>query len=169
MPRTSKYPAPWLAMLLTAVALAQTSNDKPASASGTVTNSLTGEPVLRAHVTVRGAGQNSQTYGALTNGEGKFSLTPLQPGEYTMSVERVGFIFAAPFNSAESRSTRFTLGPGDRKDDLKLTLTPVGAITGHVLDAAGEPVQGASVVAEGGNGNSPGATTDDKGHSGWVA
>ncbi len=95
------------------------------------------------------------------NGEGKFSITPLPPGEYTLSLERVGFVFTAPFNSAASRSTRFTLGPGDRKDDLKLTLTPVGAITGHVFDAAGEPVQGANVVAEGGNGNGASSTTDD--------
>jgi hypothetical protein len=112
---------------------------------------------------VRAEGQKSQTYGALTNGEGTFSIAPLPPGDYALSVERVGFVFTAAYNSAESRSTRFTLGPGDRKDGLKLTLTPVGAITGRVLDAAGEPVQNANVVAEGGNGYGANSTTDDKG------
>lgn len=164
MPRTSKIHTRYLAVLVAAAAaLAQTATDKPATAAGTVTNSLTGEPVLRAHVTVRAGGQNTQIYGALTNAEGKFSITPLQPGDYMLSVDRVGFVFMAPYNSAESRSTQFTLGPGDRKDDLKLSLTPTGAITGHVLDAAGEPVEGANVVAQGGNGNGANSTTDDKG------
>jgi hypothetical protein len=69
----------------------------------------------------------------------------------------------APYNSAQSLSTRFTLGPGDRKDDIEISLTPTGAIAGHVLDAAGEPVEGAYVGAEGSNGYGANSTTDDKG------
>ncbi len=48
-----------------------------ATVSGTVTNAATGAPVLRAHVTVTGG---RQSYGALTNGEGKYSITGLPPG-----------------------------------------------------------------------------------------
>ena len=169
MPRIHPTPACWLP-LLAAAALAQSAPpaaiDKPATVSGTVTNSLTGEPVLRAHVTLTGRGtgpsRTQETYGSLTNGEGKFSMTSLPPGDYTVSLERVGFVFLAPMNSAASRATSFSLGPGDRRDDFKLTLTPTGAIIGHVLDAAGEPVQNATVAALGGNGQSN-TTTDDKG------
>ena len=168
MAHTYRNLALWATMLAAAAVLAQTpppSTGKLASVAGTVTNSLTGEPLLRAHVSLQvmlsGPQQNPQSYGALTNGEGKFSITQLPPGEYTVSVDRVGFV--APLNSGGTRSARITLGEGDKKEDLKLTLTPTGAITGRVLDAAGEPVPGANVGAEGGSQNGMSTTTDDKG------
>ena len=80
--------------------------------------------------------------GALTNGEGKFTVGPLPPGDYQMLVERVGFF--APINGT-GRNSGVTLAAGDRKDGLKLTLTPVGSMTGRVLNADGEPVAGAIV------------------------
>src|ERR1700722_19250081 len=65
---------------------------EPASLSGAVTNSVTGAPVLRAHVSIRNSSGPEQRYGAVTNGEGKFTMTHLSPGHYTVSVERAGFV-----------------------------------------------------------------------------
>ncbi len=45
--------ARWLATLSAAATLAAQTAPSPASISGTVANSVTGEPVLRAHVMVR--------------------------------------------------------------------------------------------------------------------
>jgi hypothetical protein len=137
--------------------------DKPASVAGVVTNSVTGAPVTRAHVALRVfANGVQQTYGALTNGEGKFSITQLPPGQYSASVDRVGFVM--PANASASQNFSVTLRAGDRKDDLNLTLTPAGAIVGRVLTSEGEPVQGASVeVAVGGGAGSPVAVTDERG------
>ena len=50
---------------------------QPASVSGTVTNSVTGEPILRAHVTLHcdagdPQGGAQKTYGALSNAKGAF-------------------------------------------------------------------------------------------------
>jgi protocatechuate 3,4-dioxygenase beta subunit len=41
-----------------------------------------------------------------------------------------------------------TLTPDEKKDNFKLKLVPVGAISGRVLDADGQPVDGISVQAE---------------------
>jgi hypothetical protein len=142
-------------------AFAQTS-PPPASVSGVVTNSVTGAPVLRAHVTLCVFANNGQrTYGALTNGEGKFTIAPLPPGRYNASVERVGFVERP--SSDMGRSRDMNLGPGDKREDLQLTLTPTGAISGRVLDPGGEPVPGCSVSAESDAGGAASATTDDRG------
>ena len=137
--------------------------EQPASVAGVITNSLTGEPLLRAHIQLQlvgAGGPGNQSYGAMTNSEGKFSITKMPPGHYMIMMDRIGFV--VPLNTAGNRSSDITLGAGDKKDTLKLTLTPVGAITGRVLDADGEPVQNASVLAEGATGNMN-STTDDKG------
>ena len=106
-----------LAMLpATAAMLAQTA-PQPASVSGTVSNSLTGEPILRAHVTFyctpedrREDPQKHGVYGALSDDKGRFFHHGIAAG-------------------------------------LKLTLTPDGVITGRALDSAGEPVEGVAEPA----------------------
>jgi hypothetical protein len=129
--------------------------------SGTVTNSVTGEPILRAHVTVHCASadaqhQDQQSYGALTNAKGEFTVAPLPPGNCWLRAERVGFVEAG---------TSFAIKSGDHKDDVKLKLIPTGAITGRVSNAAGEPMQHVEVSAEMGNnnGSNSNTVTDDKG------
>jgi hypothetical protein len=133
---------------------------EPASLSGVVTNTVTGAPVLRAHVSIRNSGGLEQEYGAITNGEGKFTMTQLPPGHYTVSVERAGFVMSR--NPPGTSFTDVKLSPGDKKENFKLTLVPTGAINGRAFDAAGEPMQGVGVTAEGGSGGAN-ATTDDQG------
>jgi hypothetical protein len=136
----------------------------PASVGGIVTNSLTGEPILRAHVllysSTTGPDGLPQTYGALTNQEGKFTIAQLSPGRYTASADRVGFVMLPKTVSA--LNFNFALASGDKKEDLNLILTPAGAIVGRVLDAAGEPVADALVRAEGSEGAET-AATDEQG------
>jgi len=136
----------------------------PASVSGIVTNSVTGEPILRAHVLLHnstiGPDGLPQTYGALTNQEGKFTITQLPPGRYVASADRIGFVMLPKTVSA--LNFNFPLAAGDRKEDLNLVLTPAGAIVGRVLDAAGEPVPNALVQAEGNEGAQT-AATDEQG------
>ncbi|SPF34854.1 conserved exported hypothetical protein [Candidatus Sulfopaludibacter sp. SbA4] len=153
------------------MAVAQTAppaaDEKPASVSGVVTNSVTGEPLLRAHVTLRGgfnpSNQTPQTYGAMTGAEGKFSITALRPGSYSVSAERIGFEMAAFPDGGTT--TQVTVKSGDTKDDLKLKLVPDGAIAGRVVDADGEPMEAVSVTVDtGGFGGGQGTITDDQGH-----
>ena len=146
MGRSSRFSA--LLTALTATALAQ----QTATVTGRVTNAVTGAPVVRAHVTLRAA----KTFGALTNSEGKFSITGIEPGEYIYKAERVGFTTDKPRIGAEA----MTLHDGDNSLDLKLT--PLGAVGGRVVNADGEPVQLVTVEVQGIFGGQS-TTTDTKG------
>jgi protocatechuate 3,4-dioxygenase beta subunit len=152
--------ARWLALFPAAAALTAQTAPQPASIAGTVTNSVTGEPILRAHVTARCISADrqhgQQVYGALTNEKGEFSLTSPPAQHCWVDAERTGFV--SPHNSGDIQLTS-----GMRKDGVKLSLTPTGAITGHVVNAAGEPVQGVNISAEIASGNFSVATSDDKG------
>lgn len=148
-----------LATIPAAAALLAQTAPQPASVAGTVTNSVTGEPILRAHVTFsctpEDRQQAQQTYGALSNDKGEFSIAKLQPGTCRVSVQRPGF-------SAPTGVAAIPFASGTHKEGMKLTLTPAGAITGRVLNAAGEPAEGVSVSAEESTGGNA-TTTDDKG------
>jgi hypothetical protein len=152
--------ARWLAIFPAAAAvLAQTASE-PSSISGTVTNSVTGEPILRAHVSVHCTSENyqpgQQAYGALSNAKGEFSVTQLPPGDCWVEVQRAGFVAAVT-------RTQDPLKGATHQEGVKLTLIPAGVITGRVVNAAGQLVDGVNVAAELPGGNSANSTTDDKG------
>ena len=152
----------WLAIFLAAAAAMAQTAPEPASVSCTVTNSVTGEPILRAHVMVYCMPQDPQheqhAYGALTNEKGAFSIGPIPPSQCNMTAERVGFV---PLPRTFSN---FPLTGGVEKSGVKLALIPTGSITGRVVNAAGEPVEGVGIYAFSGNlTNTSNATTNDKG------
>jgi hypothetical protein len=123
-----------------------------ATVTGTVTNSVTGAPIVRAHVTLSGA----QNFGALTDDQGKFTIDGIPPAGYQYAAERVGFTSERHFGVL---SVDFQSGA----NRLDLRLVPMAAISGTILDAAGEPVQSITVVAVGSN-NDFSVTTDFRGH-----
>ena len=129
-----------------------------AAVDGIATNSLTGAPLPRVHVTLRDPGDAAaRPYGALTTEDGKFSIQSIKPGTYVVTGSRMGFAMA--------RGARLTLRlkAEDRNGDLRLQLTPTGAISGRVMDAEGEPLEGASVTVDGSSVRNE-FTTDQDGH-----
>ncbi|HUB82352.1 MAG TPA: carboxypeptidase regulatory-like domain-containing protein [Bryobacteraceae bacterium] len=153
----AEYPA----ILAAASVLAAQTAPEPASIAGTVSNSVTGEPILRAHVSVNCPAGNRpqrepQVYGALTNEKGEFSIAPLPPRNCWVSAERAGFV------SGDGSET-IPLSSGTHKEGVQLTLIPTGSITGRVVNAEGEPMDGINVSAQMSAGNSGNATTDEKG------
>ncbi|HMD70418.1 MAG TPA: carboxypeptidase-like regulatory domain-containing protein [Bryobacteraceae bacterium] len=160
-----------LCLLLAAAApgMAQTAflqlGGKPTTTvEGRVMNSVTGEPVVRAHVVLEMDGSaGNRTFGVLTDADGRFSIGALPPDSYSVRVTRVGFV------DSDSLTVDAGAGAGDSSraapagtHDLEVKLKPVGAVTGLVLDANGEPVEGASVVAED-QAEGKSTTTDEKG------
>jgi hypothetical protein len=147
----------FLPALLCCAALAQdAANDSLASVAGIVTNAVTGDPVLRAHVTLRSSGAGGEmSFRALTDAEGKFLIPNLPPGTYFAAVQRTGFVESGRPGAAED----IILRAGENRTLLALKLIPAGAIAGRVLDTEGNPVELAQVYAlNGGAGE-----TDDKG------
>jgi hypothetical protein len=142
-----------LSMIVMIVALGPCMWGQTASVDGVVTNSLTGERLVRVHVILKDpANKTGVQYGAQTTDEGKFSVAGIAPGSYSVFGERVGFARGRVY---------VTLKADDKKSDLEVKLTPVGAITGRVTDAEGVPVERASVITEGAEKKE--ASTDENG------
>lgn len=154
--RNSKLPL----ILLCAIPLTAQTSAKPASVRGTVTNSATGLPVPRAHVTLQGGVDGKPVlYGATSGTDGGFSFTGVAPGTYQAQAERIGF--ARNLGGPPNERTMVNLSADDNKTDLEIRLTPTGSVTGRVTDSDGEPVENVFVQAQGAQGGSSGMTDDN--------
>jgi hypothetical protein len=133
----------FLAILIFAAFFAQVRAQSPALIEGSVINKLTGAPVKGAHVIYNkseGASGTSSPISTDTDSQGHFSLQ-IAAGSYRLWVERSGFarqIYGALSPAGEG--VTLTLAPGQQLHDLVLRVTPLGAISGRVLDEDGEPV-----------------------------
>ena len=134
--------------------------DKPASVAGIVTNSVTGEPLAHAHITLEGRPmKGSDRYGAVSAADGRFSITTILPGTYTLVVKRGGY---GPLLDEEDKARLIELKLDDRVEDLVLRLVPNAVISGRVVDANGIPREQVEVQAVSA-GPIQSAETDDRG------
>lgn len=125
-----------LAGLAFACTLGAQSNPGTGSIEGHVFNSLTGQPVRKATVTLT-APQIRLV--AEADAAGRFQFTALPPGSYKLSAAHSGFL-----DHAARRP--ITLGQDDHVTDAEIRLPPQGVITGHVLDEDDDPMGGALVT-----------------------
>jgi hypothetical protein len=132
----------WIGILLAACAPGQDTFH----IAGTVVNSQTGQPVKGAVVTLRGRVQFEKgtpeapkSREALTDAGGRFSVDELPSGGFTVSAEKNGYV------TTWVAGGELTVGPS--KDGVAVSLTPLGVISGRVMDEEGEPVVFASVRA----------------------
>jgi protocatechuate 3,4-dioxygenase beta subunit len=155
--RNHKTALPLMALLALPLA-AQTGDSKPASVQGTVTNSVTGAPVPRVHVTLEGSNSDQPVrYGSTSGADGRFSFTGIPPGAWSAMGERVGFVAS---RSSPRERTRIVLKSDDNKTGIEIRLTPTGAITGRITNSDGDPVEGAGVSAESRGGAGSGVTDE---------
>lgn len=163
---SSKASAGVLLLTLAAAAVAQPQPQQPMPATGNglvagvVVNSATGAPLPRTYVTLYVFGNTGvQPFGAVTDAEGKFAIGALPPGQLNLNVDHVGFVAPAAGNRLPDPQLR----PDEKKEGLKLSLTPTGTISGRVLDGEGGAVQGAIVSLDGTPFGVNPATSDEKG------
>lgn len=122
---------------------------RPAVVEGLVSNKMTGSPVKGAHVIYTrlslGQVQASSPISSDTDPQGRFHLD-LSPGSYRLWVERQGFIRQSYGSHApDGPSSVLSVTPGEEVHDVAFRMTPLGAISGRVIDEDGEPVQGVGV------------------------
>lgn len=117
------------------------SSAKPGSVDGVVTNSVTGEPVRKAVVALRGS--TGVSYQAVTDAAGHFHADKVDPATYSITAVRDGFVIQQP----RAGGKKFTVGEEQNVSDIALNLVPLAVVSGHVLDDDGEPVVLARVVA----------------------
>jgi hypothetical protein len=124
-------------LLLLSCAAAQ----EQSSIAGRVFDATTGQPLNRAHVRLLvGAFNETPTavYGAMSDSDGRFSISPIPPGSYIVQPVLTGYFYLP-------KSFTVVIKPGERVDDFRIELTPRAILSGRVLDERGEPVKNAAI------------------------
>jgi hypothetical protein len=120
-----------------------------------VINTSTGEPVKRALVQImRNEASKPPSPGkplvpppqpftasTFTSPEGSFQFIALAAGDYSISAQKPGFILQ---QDAEESSSTVKLTSS--VEDFKLRLTPLGVMTGRVVDQAGQPLRAVDIA-----------------------
>jgi hypothetical protein len=129
--------------------------DQYGSVAGIMTNSLTGEPLGKATVSLRIvdsgdrlAGGAPRSYAATSDPSGQFRFPRVAPGKFRLSAKRTGFVemdYGA--NDPQYNGSIVTLNAKQSLTGLLFRLIPHGVITGKILDQDGEPMQSAQVQA----------------------
>jgi hypothetical protein len=126
----------------------QTEDRVGASISGQVVSQPAGLPLKDAIVKLQRIGVTREDpIVRQTNDEGRFVLTDLHPGEWELSADRRGYVrtvFRATRYSPQG--SHISLERNQQIKDIVLKLAPQAVIAGRVLDAEGEPMEGAHVV-----------------------
>jgi uncharacterized GH25 family protein len=160
--------------LFVCAALAQTPSDpKPALVEGKVVNSVTGELIRKAELTlttslmpdgfeamaaqlgldadavdaVPGAKGPKKTFAATTDSAGKFKFERVDPGDYYLTAKHAGFMDETYKPTGRDSQGRMHLSASQELSDVELRLVPQGAVSGHVVDEDGDPVASAMVTA----------------------
>jgi protocatechuate 3,4-dioxygenase beta subunit len=138
---------------------ASTSAEKDrCTVSGRVSNLQTGEPVKKAtlHLTRRGGSRSangmyeSTGYSGTSEPDGSFKFEAVEPGNYSLTGERPGYIQNAyGSKNGMTAGTAIQLSPGQKLTDLKMQLVPQATISGKVVDEDGDPAGNVSVQALG--------------------
>ena len=115
--------------------------------SGRVVGGDTGRPLRRAQVHISGEGV-PQGRGVTTDDDGRFELTDLPAGSYTLMAAKGGYATVMYGQRRPLESPRpIELAAGQRLQGLNLNLPRGAVIAGRVTDDVGEPVANIGVRA----------------------
>jgi hypothetical protein len=152
---------------------AKASTARTGTISGIViTDEAQPRPLRHARVTLKGDALDADE-AVMTGDDGAFTFEDVPAGAYELTAAKGGYVTAAYGAARPGGPGRaFDLAAGEARR-IELRVARGGVITGTVLDAAGQPVEGAGVVAllrrMGASGpeyheaGSPALPTDDRG------
>jgi protocatechuate 3,4-dioxygenase beta subunit len=118
-----------------------------ASISGRVLTADTGRPLKRARVMVSGGGRGGRS--TTTDDQGRYAVTTLSAGSYTITASKAGFVDASYGQRRPLQpGTPLQVADGQQAANIDLRLVRGGVITGHVVDEDGEPLLRALVTVQ---------------------
>jgi len=109
----------------------------PVTVHGIVRNAATGEPLPRALVRI----DDEVEAGALTDGEGRFEIPGISQGPHGFSVVKPNFSSKVENGDFEGY-VQHLVHVAAEMPELSLALSPLNAISGHVMLSNGEPAIG---------------------------
>lgn len=119
--------------------------------SGKVVDAVTGRPLARAWVNLRGLrslpfGPHSRVvapgdYQTMTDAHGDFIVPQIYPGQYVLSAGLLGYV-SHNYNSNGRKwpPARLTVEPSSKVDGLLIRLVPTGGIRERITDENGKPM-----------------------------
>lgn len=117
---------------------------------GTIIAADNGQPLRKAWVSLYKAEGRGDTQGAGTDASGHFVIKNIEPGRYYLGASHAGYVLqeyggrgAGEWNSG----TILTLSAGQHVRDISMRLIRAAAISGHIYDEDGDPVERAQVAA----------------------
>jgi hypothetical protein len=161
--------------VLSTAALAQSpAAPKPIAVEGKVVGSIGGEPLRKVELKLTTSdlpegmegmeamfgnanpaaapdqpNAKNKTFSATTGDGGKFRFDQVEPGDYFLSAKRVGYVDGRYKPEGKyAADGKLRLRAGDSLTDVEFRLVPLGVVGGRVIDEDGDPVSGATVVAQ---------------------
>ncbi|MGC2618105.1 MAG: carboxypeptidase regulatory-like domain-containing protein [Acidobacteriaceae bacterium] len=113
--------------------------------AGTLTDSVTGDPIFGATVTLLTERPRAAIQTTITDSQGHFALKHVPAGKYALIAQRRGYL-AAAFDQHEEYSSAIVTGEGQDAAHIPFHLDPEAQMEGTITDDAGDPVDGATVV-----------------------
>ena len=115
---------------------------------GAVMAAGSGAPLARAEVTISREDSSGPTVAVITDAAGRYAVDGLDPGRYSLYVERNGYVSQEYGQRGRSRrGVILVLEPGKKLRDIDFRLIAAGVIAGRVLGEGNEPRVGADVYA----------------------
>jgi hypothetical protein len=137
-----------LAGLVAVRALAQSTAAPGNSIEGTVVNDRTGLPLGRAHVALRPAQAGLSAIGVDTDDKGAFAIREVEPGRYSLSALRDGYVASSICLMGVLRLPQiFAIGAKESIANLTFRLRPFAVMAGRISFDDGEPAMNIRVEA----------------------
>jgi len=115
------------------------------SISGVIVDSVTGQPLDGAEVSLAPVTTRDDAQTFLTSSDGRFSFAGLAPGKYSLSASRRGYAQQG-YEQHESYWTGIVVGPALDTAHIRFRLAPSAVLTGVVTDEWGDPVRNGAVI-----------------------
>jgi hypothetical protein len=108
----------------------------------------TGRPLRRVRITASAPELSGPSRNTSTDADGRYELTELPSGRYTLRVARGGYLPLA-YGQGRPREAGKPVVVNDHQeiDHIDFVLPRMSVISGRVLDEAGDPIEGVSVYA----------------------
>jgi carboxypeptidase family protein len=136
-----------LAFIMTALLAAQGATT--GSVVGRVVEEGTGAPIPGARITVfmagpRVSGSMPQSFDAESDAQGRFTLSGLLPGRYMLNIQKNGFASQSGPGGPVPQPINVVAG---QATEVERAVQRAAVIAGHAMDANGEPLADARVMA----------------------